>query len=624
MNSAADVTPVDETKFTAPARLVSALGYVSRLSAPLELITLAQTGHGLDPRAIPVAALQFMSTHPAIYLAEQTLCGIVRRQDLYSIEHDDQRWVKQTEAWLWPLLGRITAAACRAFAYGTVAVVFDWGRTELKFTVPTKEKGTPRARTAKNYTRFMRAVEVHPDLTHVHHDAIGEVEALTANGQRIDMGRAHLWAWDPELGETTGQSARRRAWRDYCESLILSLLQAKYLERSVDPARVAFCPPGTSKVDGQDVETAEHVNNLLMALQGSGAVALPSTYDKNGNPLYRLDQLAPPDRSHVWRNALDRCDRNMILSYLVAPTVSGVETAEGSGAARMTEGMLKEFVQNLATWIAEGLTAIVAKVCRANPLDCPDVLPEVRATDVGKAGMLRILQQVLTLVNAAPGGEVALCTNVAKVLDTLQVPTRDPSEAPEEAKNAAKASAGASPDGGQPTDFSSERQDRREKARTNEGAEDRGGDEVEREERAEAHYQAMLDYQARSDSMRASQQILSMTTAVLARMDKDPPPPPPPQPITVNVSVPEREVINNLTIPEREVHVDARSTVDARTTVSEGAVRMESGAVKVDAPVVTVPEREVNITLPPGGGTKRVTFSRGLDGKIVGAETKED
>lgn len=31
-----------------------------------------------------------------------------------------------------------------------------------------------------------------------------------------------------------------------------------------------------------------------------------------------------------------------------------------------------------------------------------------------------------------------------------------------------------------------------------------------------------------------------------------------------------------------------------------------------------------DFALPPGGGTKRVTFSRGLDGKIVGAETKED
>lgn len=118
-----------------------------------------------------------------------------------------------------------------------------------------------------------------------------------------------------------------------------------------------------------------------------------------------------------------------------------------------------------------------------------------------------------------------------------------------------------------------------------------------------------------------SASMVAVSSAILARMAEDRAAPA--QDLTINLTVPEREVVvnNEVSVPEREVVVNA--PVDARTTVAEGAVRLEPGAVQVDAPV-TVPEREVNITLPPGGGTKRVTFSRGLDGKIVGAETKED
>jgi hypothetical protein len=42
-------------------------------------------------------------------------------------------------------------------------------------------------------------------------------------------------------------------------------------------------------------------------------------------------------------------------------------------------------------------------------------------------------------------------------------------------------SQGSTPDGGQPQDFNSERQDRRDKAKTDEAADDTGGDSVERE-----------------------------------------------------------------------------------------------------------------------------------------------
>lgn len=636
-------TPTDLTKFRQASRAIVGLGAYSRLTAPMEVYTIAQTGHGLDPRAVPVRALQVMSSHPAVYLAEATIGGICKRRDLYSVKHDDPKVVAQVEAWLWPILDQIVSSAVRAFAYGSVAVIFDWKRGPLRFRVPTSEgsakAGEPRQKTAGAYTFFSRVCEVHPDETQVNLDEWGDFDGITCVGGTVDKHRSYLWVWDPEFGDLQGQGARRRAWRDYCEALLIGLLQAKYLERSVDPLRVVYVPEGKVSIDGVDYDIPAYMTDLIMQARGSGALALPSnrwktdTGPNTGERQYELEAFELSDRSTVWRSALNRADSNIMLAYLVAPSMAGVEDVDTAGASRTKETMLREFIENLASWIAGGLTRIVAKVVMANP-NPPDELPEVIATDVGKAAARRILQAVLQIVAANPTSEVSIRTDVPAVLDRLGVPVRD--EAPPEVqdaidaeKKAAEAKAknpfgeepGKKPNG-RPMDTNSDRQDRRDKATTPDGAEDTGGKQERDGSEARADDATRLEMKMREDAAKVSASMVAVSSAILARMAEDRAAPPAPD-LTINLTVPEREVVvnNEVTVPERDVTINA--PVDARTTVAEGAVRLEPGAVQVDAPV-TVPEREVNITLPPGGGSKRVTFTRGLDGKIVGAETKED
>lgn len=442
-----------------------------RFTAQAELQTIAELGYGMDPRAVPVSALQLMGCNPAIYLAERTISGIVRRPDLYSVRHKDPKIVAETEAWLWPLLGRLTAAAARAFSYGTVAVVLDWDRRTLRVMVPGKN-GKERARTLVRHTHFVRAFEVHPDETLLLIDEQGAVDRITALGGTYGAGRVHVWAWDPEFGSVVGQGARRRSWRDYCEHMILTVLRDKYLERSVDSPRVSYSPDGEIEIDGVKYRIPEYVGQLLDEARGSGSINLPSKRDSNGEKLYELDVLEVPDRNEVWDASLNRCESNMFLAFLVSSTLSGGLDDAGGAASRTLEGMLREHVEDLANWVAEGLTRIVDLVHAAN-YDPEQVdPPEIVATDVGKAAARKIMQQVLSLAVNAQRGEVALRTDIPALLDKLGIPLR--SEPPEFPEGWGGEGGGGGTPPGRPRDMTSDREQRREDARTEEGEEDTG------------------------------------------------------------------------------------------------------------------------------------------------------
>lgn len=447
-----------------------------RLTVQAELHTIAQLGYGMDPRSVPVSALQLMSCNPAVYLAERTISGIMRRPDLYSVRHDDPRILAEVEAWLWPLLPALTAAAARGFAYGTVAVVLDWERKTLRVLVPSGS-GKPRNKTLQDHTHYRAAFEAHPDECEIELDEQGLVASVRVIGGSYSAERAQVWAWDPEFGSPLGQGARRRAWRSYCEHMLLTVLRDKYLERSVDSPRVAFVPDGTITVDGVVYEIPDYVNMLLEELRGSGSVALPGKRDASGNRLYEVDTLEIPDRADVWDQALARAESEIYRAYLVSPKLSGVDDA-GGGESRTIEGMLREHVEDLANWVAEGLTRL-AQIVHSKNYDSDKVEPpEIVATDVGKQQARKIMQEVLRLTNAAPRGEVSLRTDVPALLDRLGIPLRDePPEFPE----------GWGDEGGdevgRPRDPMGDREQRREDAETEQGEDDTGGEDVEREER---------------------------------------------------------------------------------------------------------------------------------------------
>ena len=442
----------------------------SRHSRLLESWVSTQVSYDTDPRQVPLAALQAMGTHPIVYLAERTISGVMRRPDLYYVRHPDKKIVKETEEWLWPLLPSVLGAAAHAYAYGSVPVIFNWGREDLRIQVP-KTDGSVRGQTLKAHTHYVSSHEVSPADATV--DVVNDALVAVRVGKRAyKSDRAHVFRWDPEFGSWTGQGARRRAWRDYCKSLIVDQLQAQYLERSVDSPRVAWAPPGAQKVDGADVPNSRYVNRLLATLRGSGSVTFPSTRDTNGNRRYELDVLNLPDRKDVWHQSLNRHDGGILKAYLVPPSLAGVEDLAAAGA-RVLDGMLREFIQDLAQFAADNLTELVAVVHAANHDPARVPAPEILAFEV-PAAIRKLYLEVLRLVSASGRDEApADWVDVPALLDQLGVPLLT---APLRSR---ESPIGGGP--GRPRDMAGGRERRRENARSPEG-ENSTGAEGESEE----------------------------------------------------------------------------------------------------------------------------------------------
>ncbi|MCO5171146.1 MAG: hypothetical protein M9894_32990 [Planctomycetes bacterium] len=436
--------------------LTGGLGPVSRA---LEGWVLGQTAKSMDPRLVPLSALRAMGSHPVVYLAERTITGIVRRPNLYFVRHADKRVVKETEEWLWPLLPDLLACAARAYVYGAIPVVLDWGRRDLRIEVP-REQGGVRNKRLPGHTHYVRAHEVWPGDAELEVDDEGALAALRVDGRRYAANRAHVFVWDREFGSWAGQGARRRAWQSYVESLGTRLLYALYLERSVDSPRLVYAPAGTTQIDGRDVQITEYMGQLSAALRGSGTLALPSVRDVNGHRRYELETLDIPDRKDVWQQALNYHDAGILMAYLVPPRLAGLDDLAATGA-KVLDGALKEFIQDFAQFAAENLTHLVRAVHAVNHDPDQVPAPEVLAYEI-PASARKLYLEVLRLVSAARLEQPpAAWVDVPGLLDQLGVPLRTSPAATE---------AGAQTNQvGRSRDATGGREERREDARTVEG-----------------------------------------------------------------------------------------------------------------------------------------------------------
>lgn len=438
------------------------------LSCPSRLLAMethmtAQVALGIDPRAVPVQALQAMGTHPAVYLAERTISGIVRRPDLYTVVHDDPAIVAETYRWLTPILSKVARAAARAFAYGACVSAFNWVRGPLSFKVSKGDGKKSRRKRLPGHTRYSRAFELSPAGVLAQRDSSGGLVSVSTGQQVLGVDRVHLWVWDGEFEDWVGQGARRRAWRYYLEDLVLSYLESRYLERSVDSPRVGYAPAGEQEVKGVSTQNAEILRATAMGLRGGGYAGLPGARDeKTGQRLWELSTLDVPPRQEVWDRAIGRRRATIMLSYLVSPGLGGLEDLS-SGAGKTLDSMLREFVEDLGEWIAEGMTAIVAKVHSVNH-DPEDVEPPVIAiADVGKAQAKKALLTLLQLASQNPLSEVARKLNVPVAIDKAGGPVRE--DYPE---GMALAGEGSAPPG-RPRDPSGAREERRDDAATVDG-----------------------------------------------------------------------------------------------------------------------------------------------------------
>ena len=432
----------------ARARATHSPGIGASCTSDRWLRYVRQTTQYLDPNTVPIDVLKRMNDHPMVNLAERTVTGVLRRPDLYYVRHPDPEIKAEVEEWLWPLLPQILSSIARAYVYGAIPVVFNWCKEDL----------WADTQLLPGHVHYGSAHELCPSEVKID-TRNDELTAIRYGKRRYSAERATLFVWDREFGGWRGKSARRRAWTDYCRSHLVEALQLKYLERSVDPVRVARAPSAFVNAEGKEVEALDHLGRLSTDLQGGGSLSLPSERDDKGNYLYDLTHLEVADRQGVWDRALNRYDAGILRAYLVPPKLGGLEDV-GAAGARTLDGMLKEFVQDLAQFAADELTKIVTTVHRDNHSERRVPAPEILAYEV-PASVRKLYLEVLRLVSASDAEEApADWVDVPALLDQLGVPLRSQPLRPSADRRRA---------GGRPRDLVGGREARREAARTHDG-----------------------------------------------------------------------------------------------------------------------------------------------------------
>lgn len=517
-----------------------------------------------DPRRVDETTLESMSTHPSIYLAERMTTGVIRREDLYTVEHKDPKVVKEVEEWLWPLLPKILNAFARAYAYGARGLVFDWGTEDLVTEVPKASGTGTRTRRLPAHKHYVKVHGIRRSEINLKLNS-DDLVSFDYFRQTFPASRAHVLRWDPEdEGDWKGQGARVRCWRDFCALLVIDSLEAGYLERSVDPPRKASVPEGSQEVDGVTLDNATYMTDLLMSLRGAGVLALPSATDANGNKQWDVEAMDLPDREGVWLQAIKRREVRLFEAYLA------LLGGDSASASKTLDGIAKELIQDLANWVAVGLTAIIEPVHRANHNHDKVPAPEIKSTDVGKAGALKVMTEVLRIVGAQG---VTRWLDIAKLMDRLNLPLLD---SPEEDGAVAGLPVGVAPSPGRDRDLIGDRDERRDNARTEEGEEDTG------------------QRNGRENSENLARQAMDIAKELAAR----PPAPAPNISLTVEAAAPANISVEphvNLTVEPAQVKVPdvSVSVKPAQVTINQTVEAAEM------QPFPELPTPEVNITVEP-------------------------
>lgn len=462
-----DFTPFERENFRGNFRGLS-LPHIVALASTC----LGQISEATRPEHVPWHILDTMAFDPYVDLGEMIWAAPLQDASLYRIEHDDPAIVAEHNAWfnkrrIKPQLLRVITTA---FGYGVIPYLFDWTVRDLSIKVPKEDGSGLRNKNLVGHQHYFTVSDLHPgdlDKVTVRGD---ELESFVWGGDKLlaETGRPFMSVWGMRFGNWAGKASRRKAYNAWYRGTGVGLWQGRYLERSVDPPRVGYAPPGKVEINGKVFNAARLLTSAVMSLKNGGTAILPGSFQgESTERAWDIDTMDLPDRSNVWHDALDACSVEKLVASMVPPSAAGIKDA-AFASGRVHLELFQELLNVASNWIAEELEGPIECVHR---LKYGDTIPPptVKAREFPRAKAKRLLD-IFKAVQGAQRSvqngdkEVTLAERVdADILEELGVKMRP-------LEDAARDKRGPPPgQPGRPIESTGQREERRENAREPEG-----------------------------------------------------------------------------------------------------------------------------------------------------------
>jgi hypothetical protein len=276
-----------------------------------------------------------------------------------------------------------------------------------------------------------------------------------------------------EWGNHWGNAVLKRAYLPTLWANHLYVWHMRYMEGKANPPYVGHAPPDNSWDEDKSLDGQVSKNNLDilaaagMALRGGGFASLPSVLDEKGNQLWSIEVLEDGGRTDQFVTSINHMQALKLRSIFLPERAATQDTATGSFA--MADAHVDMFLAILEGikrhTVLETLNTLTERVVRAN-FGRATSMPRWEASDLGRQKqklLEELVKQSLEVPLSLDDGRtytVAQLIDFTKTLESVNVPSKKPSEvarkpapaptAPAQSTPASSPPAGPAPGGPRP------------------------------------------------------------------------------------------------------------------------------------------------------------------------------
>lgn len=197
---------------------------------------------------------------------------------------------------------------------------------------------------------------------------------------RIGTERSFLWSYRRQevFGRLQGRPQLNQCYEPWFWKAALNLFCNRYFERKAEPNFKAHAPAEIHGPNGEKIDGALFMANVLGALKNGEAICLPGEMDDKGNRLVDVEFMQDDKRGDMFQQRFDYLDLQ-ILKGLWIPDRAGSSSqggaGVGSGESSVHYEMLQKLVEQVAVeWFREVQTQVVEPAVLYN--FGPDVLKQ--------------------------------------------------------------------------------------------------------------------------------------------------------------------------------------------------------------------------------------------------------